>query len=304
MGSLTRAVKQLTRSLGVWIERTGRGGNPYGALAAWAYQEPIVLPHLRPGDVVLDIGSGNFPVPRASLLMEFFPDDSFHRSGAIVESKPVVVASVERIPFRDHSIDFAICSHVLEHVESPTRAAVELSRIARGGYVETPAYGKDVLVGSGRMHRWQVVEFERTMHFFQYSQRQFEANVESPVMRLWMSEQYHPWQQFFWERQDVFNACLIWKASLSVVEHRRGGAPTPLAPWTRVAAARLPERPPALSGEEITLLERCLATPDGRAPMRFQDGAFRDAGGAVVYPVRGKRIYCEVGEITKIGATP
>jgi SAM-dependent methyltransferase len=294
--ALTRKV---ARSLGIWIERTGRGKNPYSELPSWSYQEPLVSPHLRPGDVVLDIGSGNFPVPRASILMDFFPDDTFHRSGPIVESRPVVVASVERLPFRRHTIDFAICSHVLEHVDSPERAAAELSRVARAGYAETPAYGKDTLVGSGRMHRWQVVEFEGTMHFFQYSQRQLEANVESPMMRIWTNEQFHPWPRFFWERQDVFNACLVWNTSLQVVEHRRGGPAAPLSAWAPVAPSRLPPRPPALSADEVSLLERCLATPDGAQAVRYQGDAFRDDTGAVVYPVRGKRIYCEVGTVER-----
>jgi hypothetical protein len=303
---MIRALKQkVARSLGLWIERTGRGKNPYSAVSAWDYQKAVVSPHLRPGDVVLDIGSGNFPVPRADILMDFFPDDTFHhRSGPIGEAKPVVVASIERIPFRSQTIDFAICSHVLEHVDSPARGAAELSRVARAGYAETPAYGKDTIVGSGRMHRWQVVEFEGTMHFFQYSQRQLDANVESPVMRIWTNEQFHPWQTFFWERQDVFNACLVWKTSLPVVEHRRAGAASPLPPWAPVSPGHLPQRPPALSAEEIGLLERCLATPDGARPVRFAGDAFRDDTGAVVYPVRGKRIYCEVGTIEKGGPQP
>jgi SAM-dependent methyltransferase len=295
LGSLTRSLrKKLTSSLGLWVQRTPPGVNPYRDLPAWAYQEKLVSPHVRPGDVVLDIGSGNFPSARANLLADFFPDYTFHRSGSIVESKPVIVCSVERMPFRTGALDFVICSHVLEHVDSPVRAGRELSRVARAGYLETPAYGKDTLVGSGYIHRWQVVEFEGTMHFFQYSPRQTEANVTSPMMQIWTNEQFHPWQQFFWERQDVFNAWVVWKTSLQIVEYRRGD-PTPLVQWDRVDEKVLPSMPANLTPEEIKLLERCLATPDGSEPMRFESDRFTNASGSVVYPVRGKRVYCEVG---------
>ncbi len=199
------------------------------------------------------------------------------------------------MPFQKHSVDFAICSHVLEHVSSPSRAAAELGRVARGGYAETPAYGKDIIVGSGGVHRWQVVEFEGTMHFFEYSPRQTQAFVTSPVMDIWMSPQAHPWQQFFWERQDLFNAWVVWKGSLSVVEHRRGSRAPALPEWRPVTANVVPALPSTLSADEISLLERCLAAPDGNSSMRFAGDRFASADGCDHYPVRGKRIYCEVG---------
>jgi hypothetical protein len=287
--------RRLAASLGYWVQRTGSGGNPYATLPAWSYQEPIVSPRLNATDVVLDIGSGNNPSPRADIVADFFPDETNHRSGRIVEVKPVVVCSVERMPLQKHSVDFAICSHVLEHVSSPRRAAAELGRVARGGYAETPAYGKDIIVGSGGVHRWQVVEFEGTMHFFEYSTRQTQACVTSPVMDIWMSPQAHPWQKFFWDRQDLFNAWVVWKGSLSVVEHRRGSNAPPLPAWRPVADAVTPALPSTLSADEISLLERCLATPDGNSSMRFAGDHFVSADGSVHYPVRGKRIYCEVG---------
>jgi hypothetical protein len=204
---------------------------------------------------------------------------------------------VERLPFLSKVIDFAICSHILEHVARPATASRELARVARAGYVETPSYGKDILVGTGYMHKWQVVEFEGTMHFFEYSQRQMEANVTSPMMVLWMSSRYHPWQKFFWDRQDVFNAMHIWHGEPSIVEHRRartGPVNAVCDPWVPVASNSLPNAAPRLSEDEIHLLQRCLATPDGTRPMTFRGDRFQSEDGAVIYPVRGKRVYCEL----------
>jgi SAM-dependent methyltransferase len=261
---------------------------------SWSYQEPLVAPLVRPGDVLLDIGSGNNPSPRADLLADFFPDDSFHRSGEVVEHKPLLVCSVDRIPLRRRSIDFVLCSHVLEHVADPVRSAAELSRIAKAGYAETPAYGKDILIGTGYMHRWQVVSHEGTLHFFEYTPRQQEAHVASPVMKIWLSPHFHPWQEYFWARQDLFNAWVVWKGKLPVEVHRR----TPvrrLSAWKPVDESRLPAVPPALTDAEITLLERCLAAPGAHGPMRFREDRFTDRTGRIRFPVRGKRIYCEQG---------
>ena len=271
--------------------------NEYSSKSAWEYQKEIVMPHIKKTDLVIDIGSGNFPVPRADILVDFFPDTNLHRSGNIVENKPLIVCSIERLPFRDKSIDFAISSHVLEHVDSPTKAASELMMIAKAGYIETPAYGRDIIVGSGHLHKWQVVEFEGTLHFFEYSQRQHETNVSSPIMALWIQRKYHPWQDFFWERQDVFNAWVLWHKSIKVVEYRHNNKQyNTIKEWEPVPQELLLKKKPMLTQSEIKKLQNCLATPDHNDMMFYKEDSFVDSTGKYIYPVRGKRIYCEISK--------
>jgi SAM-dependent methyltransferase len=243
--------------------------------------------------VVLDVGSGHSPCPRAHVLADAFPDDLAHRAEALVEDRPVIVCSVERLPFRDAAFDFAVCSHVLEHVASPARGAAELGRVAREGFIETPAYGRDILVGTGHQHRWQVVAFDDHLHFFEYTRRQREGHVTSPVMDIWCSETHHPWQDFFWERQDLFNAQLLFRSPPAVTEHRRAERAS-LLPWTPVPPESLRAAACALSATEIALLETRLVSLDDGGPVRFdrERGAFVGPG-RCVYPVRGKRVWVE-----------
>ncbi|MGF1578534.1 MAG: methyltransferase domain-containing protein [Gemmataceae bacterium] len=282
---------------GVWqkVLSTTPKSNPYRFATSWDYQKAIVEPHLTQDSVVLDIGAGNFAAPRANVIADFYPDNQFHRSGQILEDRPLVVCSVERLPFLEKAFDFVICSHVLEHVDRPTQAMGELSRIAASGYAETPAYGKDALVGSGFMHQWQVVEFEGIMHFFEYSERQKEAHTTSPFMSDWMRPDYHPWQPFFWERHDIFNAQCLWHEPPIVIEHRRPNSTLNSLPeWKPVPESQLMTWRPLLTPDEISLLEKRLATPDGKRPMKYVDNAFVSEDGLIRYPVRGKRIYCEM----------
>lgn len=56
---------------------------------------------------------------------------------------PLVVADVlAGLPFADEAFDLAYCSSVIEHIAPADRAAfaAELRRVARGWYVQTPAY--------------------------------------------------------------------------------------------------------------------------------------------------------------------
>jgi SAM-dependent methyltransferase len=103
---------------------------------------------IRPGDVVLDVGSGDRPHPLASVLVDRFLDDSSQRHGSpLVMDRPVVAADVSRLPFRDKTFDYVIASHVLEHHTDPIGAARELSRVARRGYVETPTEIWELILG-------------------------------------------------------------------------------------------------------------------------------------------------------------
>ena len=271
--------------------------NRYFNLPSWDYQKDIVLKNISSNDVVLDIGSGNNPISRANILADFSPDDNFHRSGNLKEDRPVIVCSVERIPIRHKAVDFVLCSHVLEHVNNPSIACGELQRIAHKGYVETPSYGKDILIGTGYMHKWQIVSFEGTMNFFEYSKREQEANWHSsPVMKLWMRKRFHPWQKYFWERQDLFNAWILWEEKFECVEHRRKNSEIKkLSEWKRIPDSLLSSENSSLTEKEIKLLEKILATPDGKYSMKFNNGIFVHEATNTVYPVRGKRVYVEMG---------
>ena len=294
---MKKYLKYFLNKIGYSIHKRNKMLNPYTNLSSWDYQKTLVERHIKNTDIVLDIGSGNFPSPRANILVEAFPDESIHRSGNLVEDRPVVICSVERMPFLQKSFDFSICSHVLEHIESPLRAKSELSRISMGGYIETPSYGKDILVGTGNMHRWQVVEFEKVLYFFEYSPRQTEAHTHSPMMDIWMSQDYHPWQDFFWDRQDLFNAILIWKDHIELVEYRRyGSKENPLVDWKPVPKNRLPMISCQLNEKEIEILQLRLSTPDSLRSMKFINDSFIDETGSIIYPVRGKRVYCELIE--------
>jgi hypothetical protein len=57
---------------------------------------------------------------------------------------PAVAASGLRLPYRDASFDIAFCNSVIEHVgnsEAQTALAAQLSRVAHGLWVQTPARG-------------------------------------------------------------------------------------------------------------------------------------------------------------------
>jgi SAM-dependent methyltransferase len=92
--------------------------------------------------LVLDVGSGDKPSWRADVLLERYvgAEHAGQRSGADAArvTRPLFDADADDMPFADGVFDYAICSHVLEHVRHPAAVVAELTRVAKAGYIEVP----------------------------------------------------------------------------------------------------------------------------------------------------------------------
>ena len=88
--------------------------------------------------LVLEVGSGGNPYPRADVLLDAYEDTQERQWAPLKSDRPTVLGFVENLPFRDQAFDFVIASHVLEHSAEPERFLAELQRVAKAGYIEVP----------------------------------------------------------------------------------------------------------------------------------------------------------------------
>lgn len=184
----------------------------------FSYQARYINFDNKQDDRVLDIGSGGYPLPSATLLVERSLEPSIHRCAPLVtKGKPLVLADIHQLPFADKSFDFVYCSHILEHVDNPVQACREIIRVGKRGYIETPTFGKDALFSWAKdRHRWHVVSIASILCFFEYSARQLEG-IHSSVWRdAILGKWYHPLQEAFYNNQDIFNVMFSWSNSFRV----------------------------------------------------------------------------------------
>ena len=166
----------------------------------------------RPGDLVLDVGSGNDPHPRADLLCDKFVLDDSEREGRLVVDRPLIGGDLEALPLKSQSIDFVIASHVLEHVKDPAVAIAELQRVAKRGYIETPAeFGGKLMDLPG--HRWYVREEAGTLVFTGKSKGMFDDHLNGVCFGLWHQDKGY--MQFFWNHLDLFFVRHRWEGRIS-----------------------------------------------------------------------------------------
>ncbi len=88
--------------------------------------------------LVLEVGSGGNPYPRANVLLDAYENTRERHWARLVADRPIVLGFVERLPFKDKAFDFVIASHVLEHSPHPERFLSELQRVGKAGYIEVP----------------------------------------------------------------------------------------------------------------------------------------------------------------------
>ena len=135
-------------------------------------QHEALLNHIGEKDVVLDIGSHNDIFPRANIIIDIndyetrkrrdLSPEYFNKSSWIkgdLSEKEVW----SLIP--DKSIDFVICSHLLEDIRDPLFVCEQLIRVAKKGYIEVPSYYREISkathsdTSSGYDHHRWIVEY-------------------------------------------------------------------------------------------------------------------------------------------------
>ena len=103
----------------------------------WALRK-LSLPVKR-NEIVLDIGSGGYPYPRADFLVDRISGAEHRNNFSLITDRITILSDARKLPFKDKSIDFSIASHVLEHISNPEIFIKELMRVSKRGYIEVPS---------------------------------------------------------------------------------------------------------------------------------------------------------------------
>jgi SAM-dependent methyltransferase len=188
----------------------------------YSYQSNYMR-HVPDHGIILDIGGGHNPFPKATILSERFLEITAHRREELVrDERPFVILDIHNLPFKSKSIAYIYCSHVMEHLDDPEQACAELIRVGRAGYIESPTLMKDALFSWAKElnHRWHIVQHGNRLVFFEYDQRRLEGIRSTKWQETILSPYYYSNQDLFYPNQDLFNTILEWVDRFDVVVFR------------------------------------------------------------------------------------
>ncbi|MFZ5375488.1 MAG: hypothetical protein ACOZBX_08115, partial [Campylobacterota bacterium] len=67
----------------------------------------IINGDIKKTDLVVDLGCGGLPNPRANVAVDFI-DDDLERADKLKIDRPFVWASIDKLPFKDKIFDYSI----------------------------------------------------------------------------------------------------------------------------------------------------------------------------------------------------
>jgi uncharacterized protein YbaR (Trm112 family) len=157
--------------------------------------------------LVLDIGSGGNPYPRANVLLDAYEDTVERFHVPLVKDRPIVYGFAERMPFKDKAFDFVIASHIFEHSLDPGAFLKEIMRVGKAGYIETPDAFFEI-INPFRFHRLEVTAIDQKLVIYKKpSWRHHETLVDLYERKLKDPQfirfiQKHPepfYMRFYWQ---------------------------------------------------------------------------------------------------------
>lgn len=170
--------------------------------------------HIDKSELVLDIGSGNRPHPRANVLCDMFIEDDTHRQGKKIakDKRFMVQADICNLPFKDKAFGYIIASHILEHIPNVNEAISELMRVANRGYIETPSPMAELIFRRSE-HKWFV---ELTKNGLLFTSKEILTQIPEEVIKIWniwkILIETHPddWYRFYFKTTDFWTVQYEW----------------------------------------------------------------------------------------------
>lgn len=162
--------------------------------------------------LVLEVGSGGNPSPRSDILLEPNPDGEHIDSKPVTTDRPLFRFPAERMPFKSKIFDFSIAIHVLEHSLQPNSFLNELTRVSKGGYIETPSYLNEILFPY-TFHASAVDIFENKLRIYSKTHEKYEVDFKASRNIRGITS-LKGFSDFYFKNPYQFNVVYHWRGDI------------------------------------------------------------------------------------------
>jgi len=125
-----------------------------------------------------------------------------------------VFGDAQKMPFKNKAFDFVVASHILEHMSEPEKFLIELQRVGKAGYIETPNAIFERLFPYN-IHCLEIMSVNGVLHIHKKDQP-----IEDPFLgSLEFLTGDSKWKHFFFERPDMFHVRFFWDGLIEFKIH-------------------------------------------------------------------------------------
>lgn len=151
----------------------------------WDYRDEVAFRYIA-GDVIADVGCGEGIT--LEKLLKAFPGKDIHGVDSEPENigicnghkLPVVEGNVYNLPFEDGSVDCVLFSEVIEHLDHPELALIEIRRVLRPGGRVIIIFPNDLMFKVSRIMTGMIKEaFYDPGHVKQWTPAKIRYSLKS-----------------------------------------------------------------------------------------------------------------------------
>ena len=174
----------------------------------WAMRK-MQLP-ISDSAIVLDVGSGGNPHPRADVLIDRL-SGAEHRGGdPMLIDRPAIIGDATKLPFKDKSFDYVIASHVLEHMPDPEVFLSELQRVSKAGYIETPNFICERFIPS-RAHCLEIGLIDNVLQIHKKN----SFHIDPFFLELDYLQKNNQWAKVYFNNPELFHIQHYWNNKIN-----------------------------------------------------------------------------------------
>ena len=168
------------------------------------------MQNIKPGDFILEIGSGDNPNFHSHVLVDKFFEPTPHRKNTPmkVDYRPIIIGDAQRLPSKDKVFDYVICSHIIEHIPNVEAAFKELMRVSKAGYIEMPSVYAGNIVGKHDFHLWNIFFDGKTLFLNRKTPENISRYINPDVYDFFFAD-------IFWEYIEMFYLRYEWSGSIN-----------------------------------------------------------------------------------------
>ncbi|MFA6296272.1 MAG: class I SAM-dependent methyltransferase [Patescibacteria group bacterium] len=173
---------------------------------------------IKPKEIVVDLGCGGRPLPRADIIVDKFLTGFTERPTDFIDNKAFIIqCDIDHLPFKNKSIDFVYSSHVIEHLNNPAICLNEMERIGKRGYITCPSALREQIMAL-KMHLWFAEIKDNKIILFRKKQP-YPEFINNYFDKFLASEQSYIWHSFERSFRKEFFINYFWKNKINYVIH-------------------------------------------------------------------------------------